>query len=86
MNYDEKVERLNRLLNEAIAILSECAGTIGEIGFHREEPNIKRIGESILNLSEIHRQIWIDRPDLMRDDVRAAIDHVMAEEDTDPGR
>ncbi len=83
MNNDEKIEELSGLLNNAIAILNQCAGIIAEIGYRREEPNITRIGEAIVKLVEILRQIWIDRPDLIRDDVREAIDRLMAEEDTD---
>jgi len=66
---DESLESLDRKLKEAFAALGGCGELIVELDL-QPDPNVRKIGQVIVMLTEINQQVWNVRPDLTPDDAR----------------
>jgi len=58
-------ESLDKLLTAAASQLNDAAGLIRDLDL-APDSNIKKVGESLVNIFEIQQEIYAVRPDLCR--------------------
>jgi DNA-binding ferritin-like protein len=59
-------EKLEELLAGASRLLDQAAEQVRDLGLHPDR-NIRKIGEAIVLTSEIRKEVYDQRPDLMPD-------------------
>ncbi len=66
MKNEVSLDRLNDQLTKSAKLLDACADLIRDLELSPGD-NITRIGEALVNIFEIQRQIYEQRPDLAPD-------------------
>ncbi len=58
------IDSINNLLEESRRLLNEAAGQIRDLPLDPQKPNIRHIGNALVEITEIQIQIYALRPDL----------------------
>ena len=69
MRREASLEYLDKRLHKASKLLEGCAELIRDLDLNKHE-NIRRIGEALMRIFDVQREIYQERPDLTPDNLK----------------